>query len=127
MVQSEAKLEGAATAVDRAVSLSAKSQEPMIRLLVAIIAERARVAGGASAADQKKKSIVAHRKLQAVLAETEQSGFFGLKLEAQLALGEMEMKFGPVATGRSDLALLEKTAQTKGYRLIARKAAAARS
>jgi tetratricopeptide (TPR) repeat protein len=127
MEQGEAKLEGAATAVDRAVSLSANSQEPMIRLLVAIIAERVRVAGGASAADQKNKSIVAHRKLQAVLAEAEKSGLFGLKLEAQLALGEMEMKFGPAATGRSELALLEKTAQTKGYRLIARKAAAAKS
>lgn len=125
MEQGESKMEDAAKAVDRAVSLSAKSQQPMIRLLVTIIAERVKVVGGASAADRKKSSIAARRKLQAVLAEAEKLGFFGLKLEAQLALGEMEMKFGPVAAGRSRLAVLEKIAEAKGYRLVARKAATA--
>jgi hypothetical protein len=60
------------------------------------------------------------------VTEARKFGFLGVELEARLAMGEIEMKSGLTEAGSKRLADLEKTAQAKGYGLIARKAAAAR-
>ena len=46
----------------------------------------------------------------------------GYQLEADLALGETEMKAGAKDAGRVRLLALEKDATAKGFLLIARKA-----
>ena len=51
----------------------------------------------------------------------------GIELDARLALAEIEIKSGQATTGRAHLAALETDAKAKGYNLIARKAAIARS
>jgi len=66
------------------------------------------------------------RLLQASIEESRNSGFTALELEARLALGETETKARNLTAGRATLASLEKDAKTKGFLLIARKAAAAR-
>lgn len=48
------------------------------------------------------------------------------ELDARLALAEIEMKAGQGTAGRVHLAAVEADAKTKGYNLIARKAAIAR-
>jgi hypothetical protein len=45
--------------------------------------------------------------------------------EAQLALGEIEMKLGQTDAGRTRLVTLEKDTSAKGFLLIAHKAHAA--
>ena len=71
-------------------------------------------------------SVEAERLLQASIKESRNSGFAALELEARLALGETETKARNLTAGRATLASLEKDAKTKGFLLIARKAAAAR-
>ena len=68
----------------------------------------------------------AARLLQATIGESRNSGFAALELEARLALGEMETKARNLTAGRATLASVEKDAKSKGFLLIARKAAAAR-
>jgi hypothetical protein len=60
-----------------------------------------------------------------VVEETRRSGFRELQLRARLALGETEMKSQNPASGRAELASLEREATSKGFHLIAHKAAAA--
>ncbi|HEY6251384.1 MAG TPA: tetratricopeptide repeat protein [Candidatus Angelobacter sp.] len=122
--QNHGKLGDARAAAERAVWLSAKSQEPLIRLFVAIVA--ARVASDPAAGASKQISAAALHRLQSILAEAHKFGFFELELEAQLAMGEIEMRSGRTTAGRARLAALAKAASAKDYGLIARKAAAAR-
>jgi serine/threonine protein kinase/tetratricopeptide (TPR) repeat protein len=70
-------------------------------------------------------SAEASRLLRASIEESRNSGFTAIQLEARLALGKTETKAGNLTSGRGTLALLEKDAKTKGFLLIARKAAAA--
>ena len=55
-----------------------------------------------------------------------EAGFVPLELEARLALGETEIRAGDLQAGRSRLAALEREAERKGFRILARKAAGAR-
>jgi len=71
-------------------------------------------------------SVEAERLLQASIKESRNSGFAALELEARLALGETETKARNLTAGRATLASLEKDAKSRGFLLIARKAAAAR-
>ncbi len=61
-----------------------------------------------------------------VLREAREHGFVGVEFEARLALAEWEKKTGHDAAARNELAALEYSARSKGFGLIARKAAAAR-
>ncbi len=60
-----------------------------------------------------------------VLADAKRHGFLGYQLEARLALGGIEIHSGHFASGRKHLEILETEANTKGYGLMAREAAAA--
>lgn len=70
------------------------------------------------------ESADAIRGLESVL-RVPQKGDVGDLFEARLALGEIEMKSGKTGVGRAHLAAVEKDAATKGFGLIARKAASA--
>jgi len=50
-------------------------------------------------------------------------GYVGFQLEAQLALGQVEIASGKVAAGVNLLADARKQAQARGFLLIANKAA----
>jgi DNA-binding winged helix-turn-helix (wHTH) protein/tetratricopeptide (TPR) repeat protein/TolB-like protein len=65
----------------------------------------------------------AKRSLIAILAEAKQTGLLEYQFEARLELGELEIKSGKTASGRAHLDALAKDATSKGFLLIARKAA----
>jgi DNA-binding winged helix-turn-helix (wHTH) protein/tetratricopeptide (TPR) repeat protein len=112
------RLADAQNAIDRATTLSAKSDSREIRMAVAIAEARVRAARGLP--DQATKS------LAGVIAEATRFGFISYQLESRLALGEIEMKSGKTVAGRTRLEALEGEAKAKGLVLVARKAAAAR-
>ena len=123
----QGKYDAAQRAVEQATSLSTKGQEPLVRLSLAIVTARTRCARQGNSAMRTTVSSEALRKLRSVVAEARKYGFLGVELEARLAMGEVEMKSGLAGPGSKSLADLEKDAQAKGYGLIARKAAAART
>ena len=51
----------------------------------------------------------------------------GIELDARLVLAEIEMKSGQTTAGRAHLTAVEADARAKGYNLVARNAATARS
>jgi tetratricopeptide (TPR) repeat protein len=102
---------------DAALALVAKTQNRGVRLDFEVIAARVRAASGHTAEARKS--------LNSILAEGKDRGYLGCQFEARLALGKIEMKAGQIAIARVHLATLEKDARSKGFGLIARKAAAA--
>jgi len=96
------------------------TQSYSTRLQLSIAAARVRAASG------KDSEITnALKSLEAALATAKRERFLGYELEIRLAMGEIEMK-GQRSGGAARLAILQKDAESKGFGLIARKAAAAR-
>ncbi len=62
---------------------------------------------------------------QLTVAEAGRLGFVGFQLEASLALGEVQIRYGNQAAGRARLAKLKQDADGKGFGLLAKKAFAA--
>jgi tetratricopeptide (TPR) repeat protein len=118
----QGKLAEAWQAAGRASALAGKSQSQRVRLAVAIVSARVRAAGRAPA-----DTAAALRSLQAVRAEAEKADRRGLALEAELALGEVELLAGHSAAARARLETLERDATARGYGLVASKAAALRA
>jgi|HubBroStandDraft_1064217.scaffolds.fasta_scaffold04677_5 serine/threonine protein kinase/tetratricopeptide (TPR) repeat protein len=113
----QAKTHEAETAIDRAAQLAAKSQDNDFRGPIDIMAARIHGASG--------KTDVSIKGLESILAQQTQLGDVPLQFEARLALGEIEVKSGDFASGRSRLTALENDANAKGFVLTARKAHAA--
>ena len=97
--------------IDRATTLLGAHQDLRARLLVEIRAARL---GRVPTPDKA---------LAQVIAQAEQAGLLGPRLEARLALGELEIARGRAAQGRERLAALQQEAEKLGYGLIARQAA----
>jgi ATP/maltotriose-dependent transcriptional regulator MalT len=66
----------------------------------------------------------AAKALESVRAQATRQGFGGFDLEARLYLGQIEMRSGKANLGRVHLRQLQSDARSKGFLLIARKAAA---
>jgi DNA-binding winged helix-turn-helix (wHTH) protein/TolB-like protein len=66
----------------------------------------------------------ARRRLDAVITETGKLGFTGYEFIARRELCRIEAKAGQAVAGQEHLRSLEREASAKGYRLIARRAAA---
>jgi DNA-binding winged helix-turn-helix (wHTH) protein/tetratricopeptide (TPR) repeat protein len=116
-----AKGEAAAEPMHHARSLAAKSQDPEIRWRTAITAAGIDNTGPDVA---KSSAWIAMRKeLAAIIGKSRELGYRGIELDARLALAEIEMKAGERVPGRAHLAAIEADATTKGYKLVARKAA----
>jgi len=64
----------------------------------------------------------ATKRLEAVLSEATKYGYLNYEYQARLALGEVDLKSGRTAAGRSRLATLNQDAIRTGFLLIARKA-----
>jgi serine/threonine protein kinase/Tfp pilus assembly protein PilF len=114
----QGKLEDAKKEMEQVTSIMQQSSNKSLRLFAAIASARLRAASGYP--QQALDS------LQKTLATAKASGIVDGEFEVRLALGEIEMKLGRLASGRSRLRRLTQDAEAKGYLLIARKAAAAR-
>lgn len=111
------RLPEASSEIAQARQLSNKNQSRRARLATEIVAARL------LAPTNPNDSV---RRLKAVVQEAETFRLFILELKASLALAQVEMASGSKVAGRARLQLVEKDAQSKGFVLIAHKAAAAR-
>lgn len=74
---------------------------------------------------RRGSSSEAVKSLESSLAQAKRIGAVGLEFKARLSLSQIEMESGSSDAGRARLRELEKEATSKGFRLIARKAATA--
>lgn len=109
----EAQAEAAA-----AIPLATKCQNRRISLEFALAVARTSLASGQPES--------AKRQLEQIVQGARAHEFLGLEFEARLSLAELSKAGGRAADARERLDSLEKAARTKGFVLIARKAAAAR-
>ena len=102
---------------EKAATLAQGMQNRYVQTKLAIAGARVDAASGRSAA--------ATRILVNILAQTEKYGFLLRQYQARLALGEIELKTGHLKAARERLQSLETEATSKGFGLVARKAASA--
>jgi tetratricopeptide (TPR) repeat protein len=114
----QGKLDEARAAIAEAVRLSEKSQDVSVRIPVIIDHAYVMAAG--------KNLGGAETTAQEALTRARNLDLFRLQLEASLALGEVQIQEKNSGMGRKRLEETEKTARSKGFELIARKASAAR-
>jgi eukaryotic-like serine/threonine-protein kinase len=101
-----------------ATELAAVIRKHSAHLSFAIVSSRVRAASGQTADHAE-----AVKTLERALSDATKYGFVGYQFETRLALGELEIKAGKNADGRARLSALEKEAASKGFLLIASKAA----
>jgi eukaryotic-like serine/threonine-protein kinase len=111
------KPDGAAVDIQKAEDLSAKGDDKLIAVAIAITRGRLFAASG--------NFSEARKKFDAALATATKAGLMQWQLEARLAIGELEIKSGKTAAGRARLADLQKEATAKDFLLIAHKASEA--
>jgi tetratricopeptide (TPR) repeat protein len=109
----------AAKEMEAASQLAAKSQNTLVRLQFDLVSARMTLASD--------KPGSAGARLRQTLAEAHKHGYVGIEFDASLALAELELRSGQIAAGDMRLNALEKSARSRGFGLIARKAAAART
>jgi len=109
----------AAKAIEQARGLVAKGQSDAVRRDYELAAARVRAARGDAPG--------ARRSLEASIARARERGLVAAELEARLALGEIGMADGDARAAQDLLSALEKDAAGRGYRLIVREAARART
>jgi len=114
----QGKLDDAQQAMARALALSKKSSDVTVRLPVVIQNAYTRAA--------EKDLLGAEKLARTTMMEANKLGFVRTELEASLALGEIQLQAENPALGRKRLEETGKTARSKGFELIARKASAAR-
>jgi hypothetical protein len=68
------------------------------------------------------ESAESRKRLEPVLSEAKKYGYLYYEYQARLALGEVDLKSGNTASGRTQLAALNQDATRAGFLLIARKA-----
>jgi hypothetical protein len=115
----QGKLKEAQTASDVAVARCEHGQDRGARFQAAI--------AGAAIKFNAGGTVEALNMLEKAHAEAEaaRSGYVGNELETRLLMGDIEIKSGRKASGRSRLETLQKDAQSKQFGLTARKARSA--
>ena len=114
----EGKQEDARKEIEAAKALATGSQNRLVRFQYDLAFARVLLSS-----EQPKLSRPQSEK---VLRDAREQGFVGIELEARLVLAEWEKKTGHDSAARIELAALESSARSKGFGLVARKAAAAR-
>jgi tetratricopeptide (TPR) repeat protein/tRNA A-37 threonylcarbamoyl transferase component Bud32 len=109
----EGKHEDAARTIQDALRLVAPTSNRQWRLEVGIAAARVEAASGKHAA-----ALTRLRQLR-----EDAKGFAAIELEADMALGEVEMASGQTEPGRARLQAVEQRARSRGFMLIANQAA----
>ena len=113
----QGKQEDARTELDAARALAAGSQNRLVRFQYDLSLARVLLDSA-----QPKLSRPQSEK---VLQDAREHGFVGVEFEARLVLAEWEKKTGHDSAARIEFAALESSARSKGFGLVARKAAAA--
>jgi serine/threonine protein kinase/tetratricopeptide (TPR) repeat protein len=108
------------TEIDAASAVTARLQNEEVRLKFALAAAAVRAASGRSL-----DCAAALKNIGSTVAEATKHGYVGYEYRGRLATGEIEIKCGHTPIGRVNLAALKTEAQTKGFGLIAQKAALA--
>jgi hypothetical protein len=114
----QGKLADAQRAMSRALALSKKSSDVTVRLPLEIQNAYTRLA--------VKDLSEAERLARNVLVEANRLGFSQIVLEASLAIGEIQVQGRNPTLGRKRLEETGKSARSKGFELISRKASSAR-
>ena len=96
------------------------TQDRLLRLSAGVAAARVAAAKPGPAGLARAK-----RELEGIIAEAATLGAVAIGLDARLALGEIEIRTGDLASGRVRLAALQRDALNKGFNSIARRALAA--
>ncbi len=104
--------------VEAAKSLAGHTQNRLARLQFDLAYARVLLASN--------QPQLSRAQLEKILKDARDHGFAGIEFEARLALAELEKKSGHVSASRTELAALESSARSKGFGLMARKAAATR-
>jgi hypothetical protein len=63
------------------------------------------------------------KRLRASVDEANRCGYAGYEFRLRLVLGELEMRYGRPAAGKSELERLVQDSKAKGFDLVARRAA----
>jgi eukaryotic-like serine/threonine-protein kinase len=108
----QGRIDDARREISQARKLSNDNKDRDVDL--AIVAARIQAANGASGS--------AKQALESCLAEAKKQGRVADQFAIRLALGEVELRSGAVAQGRSRLVALRKDAEARGFLLIAAKA-----
>jgi tetratricopeptide (TPR) repeat protein len=101
--------------IESGAGVASKSHDRMVQFSFAIAEAQVKAANGQIAS--------ADESLTRIIAETKKAGFVGYELEARLALAEIQLRSARTATAQARLAAVEKDARSKGFLLIAHKAA----
>jgi DNA-binding winged helix-turn-helix (wHTH) protein/ATP/maltotriose-dependent transcriptional regulator MalT/TolB-like protein len=114
----EGKLEGARAAAQRGSQLSLTSSDPALRLPAEIQQARVDMAGPGNGMAGEPSPL---RRLQSVIATAKRLGYYNLEHEAQLALGELQLKINS-SVGHKQLKALASETRSHGFELLARQA-----
>jgi tetratricopeptide (TPR) repeat protein len=106
--------------IDNAKPLLSRSLDTEVRFNFGIVSSS--VSANSPSLSERSRSV---KSLESIIENATRLGYIPYRLEAQLALGEIEMKLGQGAAGRKHLAAAEKEARSKGFGLVAQKAAKA--
>jgi tetratricopeptide (TPR) repeat protein len=104
---------------EQASSLTPKNADPDMRLEFAAWSARADAAAGSGAKALKT--------MQDTFAELGSKAGANVQFEGRLALGELTLKYGDAAQGRTQLEAIEKDAGGKGFSVFAKRAATLRN
>jgi tetratricopeptide (TPR) repeat protein/tRNA A-37 threonylcarbamoyl transferase component Bud32/TolB-like protein len=103
--------------IGKAEELARSSEDRLQHIEVGIVSARVQSA--------IRTSVDQTTRLEAMISQAKRYGCMACEFEARLALGELEIRSAHVASGRAQLAQLEKDSTAKGFLLIAAKAHAA--
>jgi tetratricopeptide (TPR) repeat protein len=108
----------ARAAIEMADRLAAKSRQPQVRIMVALVKARL---------DEADKPAEALKVLEDALAQAQAAGLGPDALDVRLAMGEIDAKHGNRQRAAERLVSLENDARSHGFVLIADRAARARA
>ncbi len=114
----QGKLADAEREMEQVTPITLQSTNKSLHLFAAITSARLCAASG-----NPRQALIS---LEDTLRTAKASRFVGGEFEVRLTLGEIEMKSGHLASGRSRLQRLKQDAEAKGFLRIAREATAAR-
>lgn len=109
----EGKLQDAVSESEKAIALLNKDTDRDIRLRAQTVAAEVSSPGNPQGAV---------RQLEAIIQETDKADLSLRKLQAMLALGQVEIKWGHTASGQAHLQAVKKEAADKGFQVIASQA-----
>jgi eukaryotic-like serine/threonine-protein kinase len=119
----DGKFDDAKLAAEKALALSQQEQQLQLTLENEILSSRVLGLRASATVSDRKLALI---KLTSILSEAQKHDYLIEEFEARLARGQVETRISPRAQVAPYLAQLEQDAEAKGFKLVARKVAAAR-